>query len=468
MNTKNRFVLVNLLSFEFVLLNLILIIYLLVILPHIPIGDISFLQQMAGITILYNISWLVIILYVREKEFYTNSDYGYFRSLFMSLLIFVGFISILVSLLNISDFELSTFLVPIFIFSILNLISNKYLLKYLKSSSSNHFSNTLLIGQGDEILDLKEFSKVLSGYGHKVIGFLKDSNEHAATGLKLDIDGSIDELEQIMTANSIDEIFIATSSLKEEQIQKSIQVADNFGVRVKLFREKPLHTLTNYKTDTIGNLAVFNLRQSTMDHLRNIVLKRLFDFCFALIVIVVFSPFFLLIGLLIYLDNRGSILYTPLRNGVAGKIFKCYKFRTMSVCDDAVCGTKSTVENDPRITRMGRILRKTDLDEMPQFFNVLFGDMSVVGPRPHRINLQNDLRKCVNDYMIRSYIKPGITGWAQVNGWRGPTVTDAQKNERIKHDLWYIEHWDFWLDLKIVFMTLFGKHRQAAVKSTLS
>jgi putative colanic acid biosynthesis UDP-glucose lipid carrier transferase len=457
---------VSLLSIEFVLLNVILIIYLSALLPHVPIGDISFLQQMAGITILYNISWLVIILYVREKEFYTNSDYGYFRSLFMSLFIFVGFISILVSLLNISDFELSTFLVPIFIFSILNLISNKYLLKYLKSSSSNHFSNTLLIGHGDDMLNLKEFSKVLAGYGHKVVGFLKDRDQPDTNAMTLGVFGNIDDLEAVITANSIDEIFIETSSLDEKQIQKSIQIADNFGVRVKLILGKPLHTVSNYKTDTLGDLVVFNLRQSSLDNFNNIILKRLFDFCFALVVVVVFSPIFLLIGLLIYLDNKGSILYTPLRKGEAGETFKCYKFRTMNVCDDIVNGTKSTAVNDPRITRLGKILRKTDLDEMPQFFNVLIGNMSVVGPRPHRINLQNDLRKCVNDYMIRSYIKPGITGWAQVNGWRGPTETDQQKNERIRHDLWYIENWDFWLDLKIILMTLFGKHYRKAVKAT--
>jgi len=102
-------------------------------------------------------------------------------------------------------------------------------------------------------------------------------------------------------------------------------------------------------------------------------------------------------------------------------------------------------------------LRKYDLDELPQFFNVLKGDMSVAGPRPHRVNLQSDFRRIVDDYMVRHYIKPGITGWAQVNGWRGPTVTHRQKRERIKHDLWYIEHWSFWLDIKIVFLTVFGR-----------
>ena len=434
------------------------------ILPNIPMGNLSFLQQMLGITIFYNISWLIIILSIREKEFYTNSDYGYFKSLFMSLFIFVGIVSIIVSLLNIRYFELTTFLVPIFIFFILNLISNKYLLRYLKSSGTNHFSNTLLIGYGDEILNMNDFSKNLASYGHKIVGFLKANGEKESTIPSFNIEGNINDLENVFASNAIDEIFIATSSLKEEQIEKSIKIADSFGIRVKLIDEKPLHTSNKYKTDTIGNLAVFNLRQSTLDKFSNVILKRLFDFFFALAVIVVFSPVFLLIGILIFLGckGKGSILYTPLRKGEAGKTFKCYKFRTMNVCDDAVNGTKSTAVNDPRITPLGKILRKTDLDEMPQFFNVLLGDMSVVGPRPHRTNLQEDFRKCVSDYMVRSYIKPGITGWAQVNGWRGPTLTDEQKNERIKHDLWYIENWGFGLDLKIIFMTIFGKHHKKA------
>jgi putative colanic acid biosynthesis UDP-glucose lipid carrier transferase len=200
-----------------------------------------------------------------------------------------------------------------------------------------------------------------------------------------------------------------------------------------------------------------------LDHFRNYLIKKVFDLVFATMVMILLSPLMLLIALLIKIDTRGAVLYAPIRKGEAGSTFRCLKFRTMSVCDDPLNGTRSTVKNDPRVTRIGRFLRKYDLDELPQFINVIRGEMSVVGPRPHRINLQNDFRKIVDEYMVRHYIKPGLTGWAQINGWRGPTETVRQKTERIKHDLWYIANWSLLLDIKIVFLTVFGrKSRQNA------
>jgi putative colanic acid biosynthesis UDP-glucose lipid carrier transferase len=320
-----------------------------------------------------------------------------------------------------------------------------------------------LISSGKEYLKLIEFSKNISRYGYKILGYLGDKESPVKrNGYDLKTIGNIKDLPNVLENNTIDEIFITISSLKEKKIKSSIKIADNYGVRVRLVPEDPRFIAKNCKANTLGDIAVFQLHHSPLDKFSNMILKRLFDFCFSLIVIVLLSPLFLIISLIIYIDKRGPVFYTPLRKGEGGKTFKCYKFRTMSVCDDPLNGTKSTVENDPRITRIGKLLRKNDLDELPQFFNVLKGNMSVVGPRPHRIILQNEFRKIVNNYMVRSYVKPGITGWAQVNGWRGPTVTNRQKKQRVKHDLWYIEHWNMLLDIKIVFLTIFGRHRKNA------
>jgi len=462
MNSKNRFILINLLAFEFVLLNLVYVSYFYFRLPEFSIGDSSFLMKIALLTVIYNISWLFIILYIRDNEFYFNPDYGYLKSLMISLFFFVGLVTSLVILLKINYFRRSTYIVPIFIFSYLNLVSHKYLLKYLKKRGSKLFANTLIISSSQKFSSLIGFNKVMTQYGYNLVGYLHDQDEVSKDLLNLDVCANISDLSDVLTSHSIDEVFITMSALGEDKIKESIKIADSFGVRVKLIPEAPLLMAKNFKADTMGDLAVFRLRQSPLDDFNRTILKRIFDFCFALLIILIFFPLYLLISICIYLDSRGPVIYAPYRKGEAGKTFKCYKFRTMSVCDNPINGSKSTIVNDPRITKIGRLLRKSDLDELPQFINVLKGEMSVIGPRPHRGHLHANFRRSINDYMVRSYIKPGITGWAQVNGWRGPTETDEQKNERIKYDLWYIENWSFWLDIKIIFMTLFGKHRKMA------
>ncbi len=462
MNSKNRFILINLLGFEFVLLNLVLILYLFFRLPEFSLSDMVFLRKIAVLTVIYNLSWLFIILYIRDKDFYFSTNKTYLRSLLISLFFFVGVVTSLVILFKINYFARSTFIAPIFIFSYLNFLAHKYLLKFLIKKGSNLFSNTLLLGTATNFSKLNGFTKVMTQYGYNIVGYLESQDKNPKDLPSLKRVGNIKELSTVLSSNSIDEIFIAMSSIDQEKVKESVQIADSFGVRVKLLPENPLFIARNYKVATMGDLAVFKLRQSGLDNFNMTILKRLFDFCFAVVVLSILSPVYILIAIIIRLDSKGPTYYCPRRKGEAGKTFKCYKFRTMKHNDNEFHGTRSTVVNDPRITRVGKFLRKTDLDELPQFFNVLKGDMSVIGPRPHRVNLQNDFRKSVNDYMVRSYVKPGITGWAQVNGWRGPTETHEQKNERINHDLWYIENWSFMLDLKIIFLTLFGGHRKKA------
>ena len=464
MNSKNRFIIISLVLFEFILLNTVLLALFLPKIPEFTFRENAFLNNLSVLILIYNLSWLLIILYIRDKEFYFDPDYRQIKNFILSVFFFVGFASTLVVIIKVDYFARSIFLLPIFIFSYINFIIQRFVLKFLREHGDTHFvSNILLISTGKEYPNLLEFTKKFSRFGYKILGYL-DDNETKTTynGIGLKIIGNIQNLSKVLDKNSIDEVFITISSLKEEKIKSAIKIADNYGVRVKLVPENPVFIAKKYSASTLGDIAVFQLRQSPLDNMSNMVLKRIFDFWFSLIVIILLSPLYFIIGLLIYLDKKGPVLYTPIRKGESGGIFKCYKFRTMSVCDNPINGTKSTIRNDSRITRVGKILRKIDLDELPQFFNVLKGEMSVIGPRPHRANLQDDFRKNVNDYMVRSYIKPGITGWAQVNGWRGPTVTNDQKKQRVSHDLWYIENWSIWLDIKIIFLTIFGRHRKKA------
>lgn len=418
---------------------------------------------MGFLTLVYNLSWLFIILVIRDNEFYFNPDHDYFRNMIASLFAFVGLVTTTIIVLKFSYFKRSTLVLPIFIFTYFNLLSYKYILRNLRRRASHLFSDSLIVASAErEGRNMKKFAKALSRYGYNVRGYLESSKQQPTNDLDWPVFGNLKELPYVLNHNSIDELFIDMSGMDYDQILQTVQIADSFGVRVKLIPANPLLMSKNYKPMAMGDLAVFKLRQSPLDHFSTTILKRLFDVCFALLALVLLTPVYLIIALLVKFDSKGSVLYAPYRKGEAGKTFKCYKFRTMKKCEDPLIGASSTVVGDERITRIGKYLRKMDLDELPQFYNVLIGDMSVIGPRPHRVNLQKELRDSVPDYMVRSYVKPGITGWAQVNGWRGPTVSKEQKNERINHDLWYIENWSLWLDIKIVFMTIFGNHRKKA------
>jgi putative colanic acid biosynthesis UDP-glucose lipid carrier transferase len=191
-------------------------------------------------------------------------------------------------------------------------------------------------------------------------------------------------------------------------------------------------------------------------------LKNLFDWLGALILTVLLSPLLLTLAILVKISSPGPVFFKQKRHGVGGDAIEIFKFRTMKLHDEKQGEVTQATENDDRVTKTGRFLRKTSFDELPQLFNVLKGEMSLVGPRPHAIE-HNDLFKSrIPKYMLRHKVKPGITGWAQVNGYRGQTDTKEKMALRIEHDLWYIQNWSLWLDLKILLMTPFVMiHRNA-------
>ena len=445
---------------EFLLLNLSILTVYILKLDNLAIATLNdiFTLDLIYLGVIFNLVWWLIVLINRDQEFYMY--YGLqnrIKFFVISTFLFLGITSSMAILFKMEYFNRTTFLLPIFIFSILDFIALSMMLEFLKTKkSSTYQSNILLIGVNERVGHVSNFTDKIQEAGYEVLGYL-DDNHTAPIKDGIESFGKVNELANILDERPIDEIFIMGSSLSSEEIEKIIMVADYQGVRINLIPEAPLFGGSTFKPFNLNGVPVFQHRQTPLDLLNNFLLKRAFDILFSLTVIIILFPVFLLIGILIYMDGKGGIIYAPLRKGESGRPFRCYKFRTMKVNDNPINGTRSTVKNDPRLTKVGKYLRKFDLDELPQFFNVLKGDMSVVGPRPHRVNLQHDFRAIVNDYMVRHYVKPGVSGWAQVNGWRGPTTSDKQKKERIKHDLWYIENWNFWLDLKIIFLTVFGK-----------
>ncbi len=267
--------------------------------------------------------------------------------------------------------------------------------------------------------------------------------------------GTLDKLEEFLKKNKVNLILYVSNTVETEQLRPIMDYAKHHFIEFKIIPLE-LSCLTEGAKFELHHGIFLSAKDVYLSHIRSLILKRLFDFVFALLVIIfVLSWLLPLIALLIKLESRGSVFFVQDRIGYRGKLFGCIKFRTMSVAENGSI-VEQAKRNDSRMTRIGAFLRRTNLDEMPQFFNVLIGNMSVVGPRPHAVAHDKAFQVTKEDYILRHYMKPGITGWAQVNGWRGPTDTYQKIAGRTDFDLWYVQNGSVWLDLKIVYLTIFG------------
>ncbi|MFD2247991.1 undecaprenyl-phosphate glucose phosphotransferase [Pontibacter ruber] len=321
---------------------------------------------------------------------------------------------------------------------------------------------TLVAGVGNVAKKVEKNLHTIPKSQYVIKGYIDCKKEDCAVAQDK-IVGDIECLNQYLRDNPVDEIVIALPVKPSKKIRSIIEAADYHGVRVKYMPDYEGLFGDRYKTIRYGQFEAINVRQLPLDETFSFLIKNSFDKVFALFAMLLLSPLFLVLAVLIKLESPGPVFYCPIRIGKGGKPFKVFKFRSMRDNDAAFGGSLSTTKDDPRITKIGKLIRKYSIDELPQFVNVLLGNMSVVGPRPHRSYLNQQLQASEDKYMIRHYFKPGITGWAQVNGWRGPTETKEQKSQRTKHDIWYMENWSLLLDLKIIFMTIFNRkvHRSA-------
>jgi undecaprenyl-phosphate galactose phosphotransferase/putative colanic acid biosynthesis UDP-glucose lipid carrier transferase len=252
---------------------------------------------------------------------------------------------------------------------------------------------------------------------------------------------------------SIDEIIISLPYTQSKLINELIRYADNHMIRVNIIPEFSEYLSQVFSIDYIENIPIMKLRKEPLQSFTNRILKRAFDVGFSLaVVIFVLSWLFPVIALAIKLTSKGPVFFAQERTGKDGKPFKCLKFRSMVV--NGKSDSLQAVKNDARVTRVGAFLRRTSLDELPQFLNVLRNHMSVVGPRPHMLKHTEEYRKLVDKFMVRHFAKPGLTGWAQVLGYRGQTKTVKEMENRAYADIWYIENWSFLLDLKIIIKTI--------------
>jgi Undecaprenyl-phosphate glucose phosphotransferase len=260
----------------------------------------------------------------------------------------------------------------------------------------------------------------------------------------------ISDVKELAIGNGIDDIIIAIPPKLLGALPELRRQLSPLCAPIRLVLDVGEAVDSRQRLFTLGNLLMLDLQTTPADSSLYVILKRAFDLAFSASVLILAAPVFFVIALAIWFSSPGPIIFVQERVGLNGKLFRMFKFRTMKMSSAEESDTRWTVQNDPRCTRVGKMLRKTGLDELPQFFNVLKGDMSVVGPRPERPILVQKFMQSVGNYNRRHYLKVGITGWAQVNGWRG----DTSITKRIEYDLYYVRHWTITFDLFIVALTL--------------
>jgi putative colanic acid biosysnthesis UDP-glucose lipid carrier transferase len=400
----------------------------------------------------FNVLWLLIALFVRTYEVFRLENYGdiikkILRAMawhFASTTIFI----VAFKIENYSRVQLGTsYLLFTFFVLLWRLLIISALRTYRKLGYN--YCNVVIIGYGKAGLDLYQFFRNNPDKGYQFMGFFDDKH----TDIPL-VKGKIQEAEKFILENDVREVFCSLEQINRDQLKKLTLFTENHLRRIKIIPNLKDFTVADLEIEQYGQIPVVLSRKEPLNDLFNQILKRSFDIIFSgLVILFVFSWLFPILAIWIRLDSKGPAFFRQKRNGKNNKVFWCYKFRTMAYQKDAefVQATK----NDSRITKLGTFLRRSNLDEMPQFLNVFMGDMTVVGPRPHPLELNETFKHVVDKYMVRHLVKPGVTGLAQVRGYRGETKDVRSMIGRIKMDVFYIENWTFWLDIKIIIWTLF-------------
>ncbi len=397
----------------------------------------------AAFSFLWVISALITKFYevYRFTKFIKIVSYVFYQLLLFSIFIFAFFgvsETLNPGLSKTLIFLLYTFLlVSLFKFTLF------YGLQSYRLGFGGNFRKTIIIGNDESVEELKEFfisQKELGYENRKTFSFKSPS----------DLD--LQECFDFILSRNIDEVYCSANELEENQLNLLIEFCENNFKILKFISKRGGLLSKKLKTEIYGLSTVQSLRQMPLSNDYNTLVKRFFDIVFSLFIIMFFLSWITpIIALLIKIESSGPVFFKQTRNGIKYKEFTCYKFRSMVQNIDA--DIQQATKNDKRVTKIGRILRNTSLDELPQFYNVLIGNMSVVGPRPHMIKENERYSKSVNKFMVRHFVKPGITGLAQVKGFRGEIETNEDIINRVKFDIYYLENWSLILDLNIVFLT---------------
>ena len=288
-------------------------------------------------------------------------------------------------------------------------------------------------------------------WGYKILGILDDNVASGTLYKNVEVLGFTESLSYILEGNHPDEIAITLGLNEYDKLEHIVAMCEKSGVHTKFIPDYSKIIPTKPYTEDLLGLPVVNIRHVPLTNTFNMMTKRVFDLVGASVCIVLFSPVMLITAILIKLTSKGPLIFTQERVGLHNRPFKMYKFRSMEVQSKQEEKAGWTTKNDPRVTGIGKFIRRTSIDELPQLFNVLKGEMSLIGPRPERPQFVEKFREEIPRYMVKHQVRPGMTGWAQVNGYRGNTSI----KKRIDYDLYYIENWTMGFDIKILFLTVF-------------
>ena len=369
------------------------------------------------------------------------------------LIVFAGFFLVLSYSEDAKNFSRSMFVYFYIINIILEEIERLFIRAILRSVRKKGYNlkHILLVGYSKAAEQYIDRIKQNPQWGYDVQGILDDNIARGTVYKGVKVIGSTGNLEYILPENKLDEIAITLGLEEYYKLNKIVAECEKSGVHTKFIPDYGNIIPTKPYTEDLLGLPVINIRYVPLSNTFNALIKRLTDIIGAVICIIIFSPVMLVSAILVKTTSKGPLIFKQERVGLHNTPFQMYKFRTMYVQTEEEERKGWTQKNDPRVTSVGRFLRKTSLDEFPQLFNVLKGDMSLVGPRPERPQYVEKFREEIPRYMIKHQVRPGMTGWAQVNGYRG----DTSIRKRIEHDLYYIENWTLGLDIKILFLTVF-------------
>ncbi|MBI2259891.1 MAG: undecaprenyl-phosphate glucose phosphotransferase [Flavobacteriia bacterium] len=443
-----------LIVFDFLALNLTFLLSI-----YIVYSNFSFSDKNQSLLIFGNIILLLLIIIFSSSKImrFEPVENMFSKSINKSFILILIFF-LLVYIFDYTTLDKRQIVYFIFLFLILNIllkITFLYVLQKIRKKGINS-KKIVIMGYTDNTIELKKlFLKELT-FGYKILGFFDDDIDKVTLESEKEITflGNTEDFYQFTKENKVDEVFIMQNDKPKNILKDFILYCENNLLRVKIVPDyRNLIFKRHINIDYYSDLPVLLLRKEPLDNSLNKFIKRTFDIIFSLIVIIfILSWVIPIISITIKLTSRGPVFFKQLRSGKENEDFICWKFRSMYLNKES--DFVQAKLGDSRITPIGKFIRKTSIDEFPQFFNVLLGSMSIVGPRPHPLKLTNDYSKIINKYMVRHYVKPGITGLAQIKGFRGETSDPKSMENRVIEDINYIENWTFALDIKIIIKTV--------------